>query len=264
MRVLSEVSSSQTEFGYSYYCEVVSCPRKAHLNRELRDNSLPTKDSLRLGIYLHKILELYHSETIKTYTVDPLTLGKDETWHKAMEIFENYKVHISPTYFGEVLYCELLLPQDENQKSKITDTFEISKLTCRIDMIVRTHSGNIAIIDHKTTSVDIESSRGETSQLEYGLSGQLWLYYLIYNSIYPEQTASEIIINIIGTTKTKQLKQLSIKPPSPGQIFALKRFLQVAYDIDKTNSMFFTGCFGRFNNPCPHLTSGLCDRGLEV
>lgn len=200
----------------------MECPKKYWYMIENGYRPVKTSDALNFGTEFHRLLE------------DRMLLGELKSQEiKARILFEEYCKHWESDFQKYKILAvekEFSLPLINPATGAKSRTFELAG---KIDLIVQDlESGDIAVVEHKTTSNDI-SNPESNYWLALQIDPQITGYFLAAESL--GYNPKKIIYDVIGKPNIKPLLATPVearKHTKEGKLYANQR------DTDETPEVF--------------------------
>jgi len=229
----------------------VGCPIAASL---ADTHSLSCSPGARMvGTMVHAYLEQWRNERIsagdRMTFIDPkegCPPPSEEDEDEAHRLFVAYCQERTRGYFGPVAGTEVKL-----SGNAVETAVGVAPFTALVDLITVNPDGTLTITDYKTSRASGNVYCRGTALL------QLHAYYIAARA--SGYDVSRIQVEQITKTKTPKINIYEIDPPSPGQIIALRRFLQYAKTRSESG---LTGPHLPSCDTCEWMRAGVCRRGI--
>lgn len=280
--VLPLPRSGSSGAGISYYTQIIRCPRKVVLDRELKEPDDRADGAAAVGTMVHQLDELYYGGRSDNPLVIPIS---DVNWGNSIDEAKRcwgayIKRFPGRDWWGEVLAVELRFPIDAagfeqeqlEQAALIAAAVGIDPFTIRIDRVIQvtkesalriatnTELGalkpGVYLYDRKTKG----KADGDAA-LMHAHSLQFYAYMMVYNAINQHEPCLGLVVDEIVTTKEPKFRQFLVTPPDERQQQVVRSMLKNAKALEKSDAALGVafGC-KEYNRFCPHLLSGACTR----
>ncbi len=263
--------------GLSYYEKLLTCPRKARLERERSEAGAYGVMSLGLatGFLTHAFMDLYENNllpreapasSVSFEPHDHSALLSPGALDEAVRLISWWKLIHPPHFFGETLGMEIHM---EAPPSLCTE-LGIPGLTGRADQVVRIDEVTAARLNRDRLLnvspglyiIDLKCLKSRMFN-KYLLGLQATAYQLLWNSLHPEEPCDGFIFHFLIKTKVPDSICRQIFPPIPEDIAILKNAFKVALawrealGEDQPNPF---SCAQEYDTVCEWFENGTCDR----
>lgn len=277
--VLPLPRSGSSGAGISYYTQIIRCPRKVVLDRELKEPDDRADGAAAVGTMVHQLDELYYGGRSDNPLVIPIS---DVNWGNSIEEAKRcwgayIKRFPGRDWWGEVLAVEEQHPAEPFEgiaveADLIAAAVGIDPFTIRIDRVIRVTEESAARIALNTELGALKpgvylydrKTKGKAdgdAALMHAHSLQFYAYMLVYNAINQHEPCLGLIVDEIVTTKEPKFRQFLVTPPDEQQQQVVRSMLKNAKALEKSDAALGVafGC-KEYNRFCPHLLSGACTR----
>jgi hypothetical protein len=279
--VLNSITLGGSGSGISYWSSVMTCARKAHLNKGLEQDrpQRVTLDAAFTGTLFHALMEMYYKHQTDDFAIELDGTGASQEMEEALRLFREYAKRFRPDEWI-TLGTEVLYPREGVQAdvAAIKQMLGIEPLTIRIDMLVEVlpeHVDGLVesrgldlkpgvyLVDHKTSE-----RRGNDQVFRYQNNLQMDVYMAVWNACNPEQQCQGMLVNNVYRYKAlnaKAFETILVAPPSEDRVQQLKEWLMAAEGKVRNGDITpnLSACFNTYG-ACPHLISGACNRRAHV
>lgn len=253
--------------GISYYLSATSCPRRAKLDKELREyEDMSDFSAAKAGVLFHLLAEAFYMGENWDGVIELDQIQSNPNMDTAMHLWKGYIKRFKADEFN-VVSCEELLEFPAK-------TLFLAPFTCRIDMVIDHPGGllrgyevepGIYLVDHKTGS-----KSAKQRELEYKHSLQFIAYQMAYQAHHGIEPKG-MLVNCVNRPRRyradRPLREMKdedfysylIPYPSEEEQRVVREFITFAGQMADTDRCNPGSCIGMWG-PCRHLTSGLCPR----
>lgn len=272
--LLSEGGSS---VGLSYYQNLMVCPRRARLERELQESGEKRRCSFgqAVGILTHAFMELYEtgvlprdvaSAMVKFGPDDHPALGVPGALKEASRLIDWWRLVRTPEYFGSLVGAEYPL----EATPELCTYLGVPALTGRCDQVSEIDEftaaklGKDYLIDIEPGLYIIDLKCLEARRLNKYIHGhQATAYQLMWNAQNPDRPVKGFLLHFLIKTKTPDSKLHLVPPPEEAERESLRAALGLSIKYRNTvgeDSVNPWACINDWDQVCPFYENGMCDR----